>query len=121
MDRWRRQDAKAIEGRLQAILRGWLERPAVRGRVGGAEPAAPRLDSGPGNVEELDHELLALPALNPGGHRGAAPARLARAAEALPAQDGRGPLDRDHEPHRAASGVGPVARAHEGREAGRPL
>src|SRR5947207_4452855 len=105
MDRWRGQDPKGFSGGLQAILRRRLECAAVRSRVGRTEPAAPRLDPGPGDVEELKHELLALPAPYPGRERGTALARLARTAEALPAQDGRGALDRDDEPHRAAGRV----------------
>src|SRR3954471_6884001 len=108
MDRRRGQDPEGFPRGLQAVLRGRLECAAVRGGVGRAEPAAPRLDPGPGDVEELEHELLALPPSYPGCDRGAPPARFARIAEALPAEDGRGPLDRDDEPHRAAGRIRPV-------------
>src|SRR3982751_1418544 len=85
--------------------------------MGRAESAAPRLDPGAGDVEELQHELLPVPAPDPGRDRSAAPARLARIAEALPAEDGRGPLDRDDEPDRAAGRIRSVARAYEGGKA----
>ena len=121
MERRQRSDAQGIPRSLQAVLRGRLERAAVRGRLGRTGPAAPGLHPGAGNVEELEHELLALPAADAGGDRGAAPQGVARAQKALSAQDGRGPLDRHHEPDRAAGRLGPVAGAYARRAPGRSL
>src|SRR3954469_17554653 len=121
MGRWGGAYAQWFPGSLSAVLRGGLERAALRGRMGWAEPAAPSLDAGAGNVEEREPELLALPAAHPGRDRSAAAARLGRAAAPLPAEDGRGKGDRDHDPPRAASRLGPLTRTHAGRAPGRSL
>jgi hypothetical protein len=89
--------------------------------MGGPGAATARFDAGPGDVEERQHELLALPAAYPGRDRSAPPPREPRAAARLSAEDGRGRLDRNDEPYRAAGRLGPVARAHARRAPGRPL
>src|SRR4051794_3808246 len=105
MGRWRGHHASRLPRGLSAVLRGWLERAPVRDRVGRPKPAAPGVDAGAGDVEELEHELLALPAADARGRRSAPATRLGRAEAPLRAEDGRGYLDRDHEPDRAAGRV----------------
>src|SRR3954453_17957264 len=53
--------------RPTAVLRGRLERAAVRNRMGRAEPAAPGFHTGPGDVEKLEHEFFLVPAPDPRG------------------------------------------------------
>src|SRR2546422_2561961 len=63
-----------------------MERAALRARVGRAGASQAGIDAGAGDVEELEPQLFALPASDPGRGRGPAAARFGCSEAGLPAE-----------------------------------
>ena len=107
-DQRRRDSRKPIR-----VLRQRLACHASAPRLRRAGPAARACRSGgAGDVEVGQHGLLPVPDADDRCRRSHRPSRLGSAAEALPAEDGEGQVDRHHEPDRAAGRFGPVGGAH---------
>ena len=77
-----------------------------------ARDCPPRRGGGGGDVARRQHGVRAVPAADARRDRGAVAVRHRGAEGALPAEDGRGHLDRHDEPHRAAGRLRSCGRAH---------
>ena len=111
--------AQGLQGGLQAICRRRLDGHFGAGRVRRPGPAGDVDGRGQRDDELGQHGLRHVSRPHPGRDRRADPARHARAEGDLSAEHGRGPLDRHHEPDRAALRHRSRPAPHQGGEAGR--